>query len=315
MASNVSKSPIIAGLDRIAIVCNSPVCYGSSPDEKKDTRDYTLVNRPNEDAFLTAQYCGFNVVVYAGSDLGNDAFHESEGNTSGMVPGSGFDDGSDNDQYRGQWYTYMDEALKICQRLGLKLISNSPILNYNTQKSNIPRYASGWPGSFVEPFHNYSALAGWQIKDEPEFLNWHKYYVDDRGNTILPSSGTTDLKINYQKILEAIAASKTDQNQEGNSNSATNSGNSETEADKYGGKLVFMNLAFSNDTQWIGNIANYSAYLDAYIKEFSPSVLSYDYYPVDCGVDPQGNETAIHVNTNSFYQALEIFFQKSKQYV
>ncbi|MGN0238216.1 MAG: hypothetical protein ACI4AK_09080, partial [Lepagella sp.] len=79
-------------------------------------------------------------------------------------------------------------------------------------------------------------------------------------------------------------------------------------------KPIFMNLAYSLDTKWIGYSNSYSDYLEEFINKFNPSILSYDYYPVYYELDKLGNPKPIEVNTTSFYQALEIYLQKSKQH-
>ena len=256
--ANLNKTPLIPGLDRIPIICNNPVSFGGKLKDD-DKRKYILVNRPNENDFLFAQYCGFNVMMYPGSDIGP-----------------------------GQWLAYMEEALQICQRLGLKLISNSPILNFNKKLKidDSMKYKLEWPASFVESFRDHSALVGWQIMDEPLYLNWHKYFVDYKNIRYDATPDLTDMMENHSII------SSSDQ----------------------GKNLVFMNLAYAFDKTWIGNRPSYSAYLDEYISTFHPSVLSYDYYPIDCTIDSAGNVLKINVNTGVFYGALEVFSQKSKQY-
>ena len=288
--ANLNKTPLIPGLDRIPIICNNPVSFGGNL-KKEDERNYTLVNRPNENDFLVAQYCGFNVMMYPGSHIGP-----------------------------GQWLAYMEEALQICQRLGLKLISNSPILNFNKKLKidDSMKYKLEWPGSFVKEFHKHSALAGWQLKDEPLFLNWHDRYTvtnkDDKVEVFEPTPDMEDLRDTYKMIMQAIEEVNNPENQESNDKTTLSGGSLLKENSQEVNKLVFMNLAYSYEPEWIGDIGSYYAYLDEFISEFHPSVLSYDYYPIDCTIDSAGNVLNINVNTDVFYGALEVFSQKSKQY-
>ncbi len=291
--ANLNKTPLIPGLDRIPIICNTPVSYGGNLKDD-DKKNYALVNRPNENDFLVAQYCGFNVMMYPGSDIGP-----------------------------GQWLFYMEEALKICQRLGLKLISNSPILNFNRKLKldDTMKYKLEWPASFVKAFHKKSALVGWQLKDEPLCLNWHdEYTVTDYNNrteeVFRPTPDMEDLRDNHKKVMQAIEEvnNPENENQESNDKTTLSGGSFLKESSQEVNKLVFMNLAYSFDKQWIGDSPSYSAYLDEYISTFHPSVLSYDYYPIDCTIDSAGNVLNINVNTDVFYGALEVFSQKSKQY-
>ena len=95
-------------------------------------------NMPTLADFETASACGFNAVMYPGSD----------------VPPT-------------QWISYTKDALDYCQQTGLIMISNSPILGFNSNVDGVAPYAKDWPESFVSQFVNHPALGGWQVKDEP----------------------------------------------------------------------------------------------------------------------------------------------------
>ena len=74
MSDNLTNTSIM-GLNKIAIVCNSPV------NESKKLNS----NPPDYKAFATAKSCGFNVVMYPGSEVEPD-----------------------------EWIEYMDKALTYC---------------------------------------------------------------------------------------------------------------------------------------------------------------------------------------------------------
>ena len=167
---NFSKNPGIPRLNRIAIVCNSPV------NESKELN----TNGPDKDAFATAKACGFNVVMYPGSEV----------------------------LQNNQWIEYMDQALINCKKLGIKLISNSPILNYTGKK------ITDWHTTFVQHYipkdgsidltedqqefqDALDALVGWQFKDEPLYYNLfapYHYYIKEKGNrsTIMTPEEVTE---------------------------------------------------------------------------------------------------------------------------
>lgn len=234
------KKRIFNDLNELAIICASPV--NESKEVNKDL--------PDERSFQTAKDCGFNIVMYPGSEV------------------------------HTQWREYMSEALRICKKLDLKLICNSPILSYVRPYDERPEGAKEWPQSLVREFDSHEALCGWQFFDEPLFYNWNEpfqyYEKDAKGNNIL---------IKCKNILSAY------QNVKGANPQ----------------KPVFMNQAFSYDDKWIGNHSSYLNYLDYYIQTFRTPFLSYDYYPVYCNYDSDGNDIQLDVNLQTFYAALETF--------
>ncbi|MGN0237473.1 MAG: beta-galactosidase [Lepagella sp.] len=279
--SEISNDTSMMGLNKIAIVCNSPV------NQSKKLNS----NPPDYNAFATAKACGFNVVMYPGSDV--------EPN---------------------EWIEYMDKALFHCKKLGIKLISNSPILNY-TGKNR-----TDWPEAFIQhyiptkgPKENLTpkekefqdaliALVGWQVKDEPLYYDWtkdypyyYKKFANGKSSIILPNEVTPDdlellgketepklLKFDCGKILDNYGAIKgIDPN-----------------------RLLFCNLAVDNDSKWIGHNSTYEEYLDEYIATFRPPLLSFDYYPID--TDKSTKKPHLHKDT--FFDNLLMFANKSKQY-
>ena len=269
------------GLNKIAIVCNSPV------NESKKLNS----NPPDYKAFATAKSCGFNVVMYPGSEVEQD-----------------------------EWIEYMDKSLIHCKKLGIKLISNSPILNY-TGKNR-----TDWPTAFVQhyiptevPIENLSpeeqkfqdalnALVGWQVKDEPLYYDWTKDYpyyykkiADGKSSIILPDEVTPEdlellgketepklLKIDCGKILDNYNIVK----------------------GKDPNRPSFCNLAVDNNKIWIGHHSTYEEYLDEYIATFRPPLLSFDYYPID--TDKSTKKP--HLHKEKFFDNLLMFANKAKQY-
>ncbi len=132
-------------LNKIAIVCNSPV------NESKKLNS----NPPDYKAFATAKSCGFNVVMYPGSEVEPD-----------------------------EWIEYMDKALTYCNQVGVKLISNSPILNYTGKNRTdwheafVSRYTSSEASGGKFTSEALKALIGWQVKDEPLYYDWTKILVN-----------------------------------------------------------------------------------------------------------------------------------------
>ena len=151
----------IAPAGKIAIVCCSPDnTYTTKYDNTLyrpesyvlATKPETELNKFDENAFLTAAACGFNVFMYPGSDL------------------------------KDHWIDYTQQALDLCKNLRIKLIINSPILSF-LKSNNVPEYKRNWPESYVEKFVNHPALGGWQIKDEPIYSEWHDIH-DPAGSNL-----------------------------------------------------------------------------------------------------------------------------------
>ena len=216
----------------------------------------------------------------------------------------------------------MDKALIHCKKLGIKLISNSPILNYAGKNR------TDWPTAFVQhyiptevPIENLSpeeqefqdaliALVGWQVKDEPLYYDWTKdypYYYkkieNGKSSIILPDEVTPDdlellgketepklLKFDCGKILDNYDTIK------------------KIDPDR----LLFCNLAVDYKSKWIGNNRTYAQYLDEYISTFKPTVLSFDYYPID-DINVDGTTTH-YLHDSTFYNNLIMFAEKSQQY-
>ena len=332
---NFSKNPGIPRLNRIAIVCNSPV------NESKEL--YT--NPPDKDAFATAKACGFNVVMYPGSEV----------------------------LQNNEWIEYMDTALTNCSKLGIKLISNSPILNYTGK--NKPN----WHTEFVEhyipiegPIDNLTkeeqefqqsldALVGWQFKDEPLYYNLftpYHYYIKVQGNssTIMTPEEVTEEDLKHlvqdpedgmsKKILDdgkipdqGLHSLVTDLGL-GSSNGSNNNGANDDTNEDYKlyqkdledlsvhyetikgidtNRPVFANLAVDSHLDadkrkiWIGHNSTYNEFLDEYISKFNPPLLSYDYYPIETLKDDKGKDVEVF-QEDAFYQNLLMFANKSKQY-
>lgn len=163
------KRPFIspAPTGEIALVCCSPENFHTIKDldttsnPSSNHKDLNIkeesLNVFNPQAFQSAIDCGFNVLMYPGSDL------------------------------QAKWKNYTSMALNFCQRNGVKLIVNSPILNIR-QTPLTKEYKKNWPKEFVEEFVNHKALGGWQLKDEPLYSAWHNVqdseYVYDNYQTI-----------------------------------------------------------------------------------------------------------------------------------
>lgn len=226
----------------IALVCRNVI-----NQSKKVNQDI-----PTLEDFEEARACGFNAVMYPGSD----------------VPPT-------------QWISYTKEALDYCQQTGLILISNSPILEFNSKVEGVAPYAKDWPISFVSQFVDHPALGGWQVKDEPHYLDWHDSLKDDRNSTI----GHKSPLINNYNDIKAV-----DRNH-----------------------LVFMNVAVSYAPEWIGEIPTYADYLSHYNQVFKPSILCYDYYPIDCVTNSEGNITSLRVQWITFYNTLATFAYEAKR--
>lgn len=322
---NFIKKPGIPGLNRIAIVCNSPVNQSKIGNP----------NPPNYKAFATAKACGFNVVMYPGSDV--------EPN---------------------EWIEYMDKALIHCKKLGIKLISNSPILNYTGKNK------TNWHTEFVEhyipiesPIDNLTeeeqefqqsldALVGWQFKDEPLYYNLfapYHYYIKEQGNksTIMTPEEVTEEDLKHlvqdpedgmsKKILDdgKIPDQDLDSlvvNHGGGYNNGSNNDyvlkqencdnlkeNYTTINDTDTVRPVFANLAVDSHLDadkrkiWIGHNSTYNEFLDEYISKFNPPLLSYDYYPIETLKDDKGKDVEVF-QEDAFYQNLLMFANKSKQY-
>lgn len=271
--SNKIISPAPDG--QIALVCCSPDnLHTTKYDDKSQWPDsYTPIQKPEEElnvfnelSFKEALSCGFNVLMYPGSDL---------------------------DQ---KWIEYTQRALDLCKDLGVKLIINSPILNYTgTILKDILKYEYklGWPESYVKLFVNHRALGGWQIKDEPEYTDWHDIHNTNAStsNSISQTSGNnlSDSAIPCQckTVLKNYqAVSKIDTHH-----------------------IVYMNLAANYDSKWIGSHRDYGEYLDEYINTFNPPLLVFDHYPIT-----QNTGTEFEVNRVDFYYYLNLFSEKSEQY-
>ncbi|MGM9816337.1 MAG: hypothetical protein ACI304_04680 [Lepagella sp.] len=304
------EKPDILGLNRIAIVCNSPV------NESKKLNS----NPPDYKAFATAKSCGFNVVMYPGSEVEQDH----------------------------QWIEYMDKALTYCSQVGIKLISNSPILCYNPKNKK----KTDWPKAFIELYPKtktpeweltqedkkrnitqdaLDALVGWQLKDEPYYQDWHKpnYYYEETKTgvttTILPKEETEDgmsKKLhNDGKIPDQGMDPLVDNHGEVSINDyklkqmdcedILENHTIITGVDKE--RPVFSNLAVDNDPKWIGHNSTYNEFLDEYISKFTPPLLSFDYYPIETLKNDEGKDVEVF-QEDTFYQNLLMFANKSKQY-
>lgn len=233
----------------IAIVCNSPEnanVYKKALEEipqnfTETTERETELNLFNEDAFRSAIECGFNVLIYPGSDLPSN----------------------------NQWLRSAQRALELCSKLGVKLIINSPILSYEKEYEDRPAFAKGWPASFVSQLMNHPALGGWLIKDEPLYYNWNEpfyYFTGIVGNTKkiflhneANSAGVELTKIECHDIV-------------------SNNFNVISAVDKQ--HMIFMNLAASYGKEWIGPNSSYKAYLDQYETVFRPPLWMFDLYPI-----------------------------------
>ena len=257
---------------QIALVCCSPDNLHTTKYNKVDEfpTGFTLIIKPEEQlnvinnhSFEEAVSCGFNVLMYPGSDL---------------------------DQ---KWIEYTLRALDFCNSLGVKLIVNSPILNFQYIEGD-KEYKKDWPKSFVEQFVNHPALGGWMIKDEPKYEEW---------NDLFQSNLTPDKR-------NAVSGSITDLNNLPiTSNIKPLIRNHKTISDLDNQHIIYMNLAVSYDSKWIGSHRDYGEYLDEYINTFNPPLLTFDHYPVT-----NNSGTDFEVNRVDFYYYLNLFSEKSKEY-
>lgn len=207
---------------------------------------------------------GFNVIMYPGSDLDR------------------------------KWVEYTQQALNDCGKLGIKLISNSPILEFTDASLRNKKYKWGWPTSFVEQFKNHPALGGWMVMDEPEYKEWH----NAQSSTTSASGGI----------------SQTAGNELGQLSTPTNG---RTIVDNYQAikntdprHIAYMNLAVDETEIWIGNEhSKYEDFLDEFIAKFDPPLLSFDFYPIKSIGDNK-----YRVDQDLFYKYLNIFANKSQQY-
>ncbi len=301
MSDNLTNTSIM-GLNKIAIVCNSPV------NESKKLNS----NPPDYKAFATAKSCGFNVVMYPGSEVEKD----------------------------NEWIEYMDKALTYCSQVGIKLISNSPILCYNPKDKK----RTGWPKDFIELYPKtktpeweltqkdkkrnitqdaLNALVGWQLKDEPYYQNWHQpnYFYEETKNgvttTKLPEEesedGMSKKVYDVGKLpgegLEPLVTDHGEKNYSIKQIDCDNILENHTIITEVDNKRpVFSNLAVDNDPKWIGHNSTYNEFLDEYISKFNPPLLSFDYYPIETINDDNVFQE------DTFYQNLLMFANKSKQY-
>ncbi|MGN0237835.1 MAG: hypothetical protein ACI4AK_07120 [Lepagella sp.] len=238
---------------QIALVCCSTdnLCTIKDPVEPKSYRNYKVIsdqadsirsgesvlNKFKGSIFQSAVDCGFNVLMYPGSDL------------------------------QEKCESFTQSALNFCLNKGIKLIINSPILKFNPTPG-CKQYKQEWPMSFVEKFVNHPALGGWQVKDEPTFSDWHD-----------PNS-VDYICNNYQNILNFD--------------------------NKH---IVFMNLAASTNSLWIGSHNTYESYLDEYERTFNPPLWTFDLYPVKRSID----KTTFTVDTITHIHYLNIFSKKAQE--
>ncbi len=259
---------------KIAIVCCNPNNLHTIKYDKEncpavytplDLKVESSLNVYDSHYIEQAVLCGFNVLMYPGSDL--DV----------------------------KWIDYTQRALNDCLRLGVKLISNSPILNYTDSPLNYnPTYKSGWPTSFVQQFKNHPALGGWMVKDEPKYEDWHG--VNDSSNTegsgISQTTGNnfsgSSLSSKRKTLISDYQAIK----------------NTDTR------HIAYMNLAVGEDQLYIGEEHHkYEDFLDEFIAKFDPPLLTFDFYPIKS--DEAGG---YRVDRDLFYKYLNIFANKSQQY-
>ncbi len=268
------QSPAPEG--QIAIVCCSPDNFHSLKEDKltafpENYKECPLteieLNVFNEDIFRSALDCGFNVIMYPGSDL------------------------------PGDWVKYTEYALDFCAAHGIKLIINSPILNYQVNiKSKDYKdhdYKRQWPRTYVEKFKKHVALGGWQIKDEPSYQFWH----DEHATSTTDTKSTTISNVdNLESIKDCDCPSILPNFRVITQTDSRN--------------MIFMNLAGSTDQYWIGKqlLENF---LDEYIATFNPPLLSYDFYPIQFKIDENGKKM-LTVDNSHMYEFLDIFSTKSK---
>ncbi|MGN0237472.1 MAG: hypothetical protein ACI4AK_05255 [Lepagella sp.] len=231
----------LKNVNGIALICRNVINQGKKANQ----------NMPTLADFETAKACGFNAVMYPGSDVDPD-----------------------------QWISYTKDALDYCQQTGLILISNSPILQFNSKVKGVAPYAKDWPVSFVSQFVNHPALGGWQVKDEPQYLDWHDSIESDSS----AQEHDSPLIQNFKDIKAAD-----------------------------GNNLVFMNLAVSYEHIWIGKQPSYAQYLRHFNEVFNPSILCYDYYPIDCIINSEGEVTSFRVHWDTFYSTLATFANEARR--
>ncbi|MGM9867746.1 MAG: hypothetical protein ACI303_07880 [Lepagella sp.] len=260
---------------QIAIVCCSPNnLHTIQYDDKSwcpkvyttlELKDEPTLNVYNSKIIKDVADCGFNVIMYPGSDLDK------------------------------KWIEYTKQALEDCQEHGIKLISNSPILNYTDSFLNFnPNYKSRWPTSFVQQFKNHPALGGWMVKDEPKYKEWH----NAQNSTASAAGGISQTAGKELGQLTSLTMERTIvDNYQAIKNTDPR-------------HIAYMNLAVGETSQWIGEeLTKYEDFLDEFIAKFDPPLLTFDFYPIKSNGD-----NGHRVDQDLFYKYLNIFANKSQQY-